>query len=175
MADDEGLEQLGEARDVEPVRERGALTRLILSLVGIGLLVGVLVALGAVIANGFARTEAGLCRITAFDCTQLSLASVESIAGIDLPDGTEVVSGYALEGVDELELRARVRLPEGAASPLGGGYSPVGEPAGGLPVAGLSDVEYWERLFVTSDASIVAASGTDGAGRVVVVFETVQQ
>ncbi|CAN5552533.1 hypothetical protein BH10ACT7_BH10ACT7_06350 [soil metagenome] len=179
MTDDETLgtiDDLGAATDVEPLRERGQLTRLIASLVLAGLVLGALIAGATWFLTGFSQTEAGLCRQLPAPCTSLSLESVERYAEIDLPDGTEVVSAYYQESASSLEFRAEVLLPGGASSqPLVPVYELLeGDWSESIPaVAGrsLNDVSYWYRQVGGLDSAL-AAQGMGPDGRLVVFFDT---
>jgi len=166
------LEQWGDAQEVAPTSPRGPLVRLLLALLAAGVVLGILIAVGAVVANGVARTEAGLCRITAFPCTELTLTGVESLAGIDLPDGSSVLSGYAEEG-DAPQFRAQVLLPAAASVPLAQQFFAVDDRFDEFDplVVELDDVEYWQRPSQTATGSVIAASGTRADGRVVLMFD----
>jgi hypothetical protein len=157
------IDDLGEAREVPP-RPRG-LARLIAALIGAGLGVGILVAVAA-----------GFCRLTWAPCTSLSLASVEDLAGVDLPSGTQVVSGYAQESARSTVFRAEVRLPDGTGSPLWGPYTELVGPQPVLvPAAqgsGLSGLSYWDSSTGASSGRAAAAQGVDDRGRTVILFDT---
>ena len=164
------IEQLGEPEDVATTNPRGPLARLLLSLLGIGLLIGVLIAVGAIVVNSVARTEAGLCRVTAFPCTSLGVGGVELLAGVDLPAGATVTSAYATEG-DSPQFRAEVLLPAGERSTLEEQFFPIEEQPAEFAGFELSDAEYWQRASTVGSGSIVAANGTRADGRVVLLFE----
>jgi hypothetical protein len=178
MVDDGELEfePLGDARVVEPVRERGQGVRLGVSLVLAGLAIGSIVAVGTIVVSGFAQTEAGLCRITWAPCTELSLGSVTVLSGVDLPDGAEVVSGFSRESEQSPEFRAEVTIPDGALFTLSTDY---GELDGNQPElvpavdsAGLTGVRYWLRFAQPGGAIAAAAQGVDEQGRTVILFDT---
>lgn len=165
------FEQLGEPVDPAPVR-RGQLPRLLVSLLGIGLLVGVIIAAGSWVLGTWAQTEQGLCRVTWAPCTELSLTSVESLSGIDLPEGTEVVSGYAQELGTLHEFRAEVVLPEGEAVSMSTGYEELDELDDVPPAArGLTAPSYWTRPVADPDGHDLAVLGTRADGRTVIVFD----
>ena len=164
------------AQEVEAPRERGQLARLLAVLVGAGILLGIIVAGFTGFFTSFAQTEAGLCRVLPAPCTSLPLTSVEHFAGVDLPDGTDVVSAYSQEGLGTLDFRAEVLLPPDASTnPLTGEYSPLeGDWSDSVPAvrdAGLDDVTYWYR-DLGGLTSAVAAQGTDANGRTVILFDT---
>ncbi|MBG6055511.1 hypothetical protein IWX81_001934 [Salinibacterium sp. CAN_S4] len=183
MADDNELddnepefEPLAEARDVEPVRERGQGLRLGVSLVLAGLALGAIVAVGTIVVGGFAQTEAGLCRITWAPCTELSLGSVTALSGVDLPEGAEVVSGFSRESEQSPEFRAEVTIPDGALFTLSTEY---GELDGNQPDlvpavegADITGVRYWLRFEQPGGAIAAAAQGFDQQGRTVILFDT---
>lgn len=179
MSDDESLgsiDDLGDAQEVEPPRERGQLARLIVTLVVAGLVLGGVVAGATWFLTGFAQTEAGLCRQLPAPCTTLSLESVERYAEVDLPEGTEVVSAYYQESASSLEFRAEVVLPAGApAQPLAPLYELLeGDWSQSIPaVAGrsLNDLTYWYRQVGGLDSAL-AAQGTGPDGRTVLFFDT---
>jgi len=164
------FEELGPAEELPPEDERRQGLRLAASLVGIGLVIGLLVAVGAIVLGGFAQTEDGLCRVTLAPCSELSLTSVESLSDVDLPDGTEVVSGYALELADLLDFRAHVVLPADGESSLTQSYTQVDEPLVDVP-DGIEQVTYWVKNEYSGSGTPAAARGIDGAGRVVILFD----
>ena len=162
---------LGEPVDVEPGK-RGQLTRLLLSLLGIGLVLGVLFGVGGSLVGTFAQTEQGLCRLTAAPCTDLSLTSVESLSGLELPEGTEVLSGYAQELGTLHEFRAEVLLPEAGGVTMSNAYEEATELVD-IPDAArsLTDTRYWTRPIVDGEGHDVAVIGLRDDGRTVVVFD----
>lgn len=170
------FENIGDAREVEPVRERGQGLRLGVALVAAGLVIGAIVAAGTTIVGGFAQTEAGLCRITWAACTELSLNSVEVLSGLDFPDGTEVVSGFSRESVRAPEFRAEVVLPEGAPFSLATEYYELDVPEPRLiPAVGgrnLGPVRYWSPFVPVSGSTSVAVQGVDDSGKTVILFDT---
>jgi len=153
------VEQLGEPVEVAQTRTRGQLPRLLLSLLGIGVVIGLLVGLGSLFLGSFSQTEAGLCRLTWAPCAELSLASVEQLSGVDLPDGTEVVSGYAQELGTLHEFRAEVVLPAGAVADLSSAYEPQGSDG------------HWVRPVRDPDGHDTAVESTRPDGRTVIVFD----
>ena len=173
---DAEFEPLAEPRDVEPVSEHGQGMRLGLSLVAAGLLVGTIVAVGTVVVGGFAQSEAGLCRITWAPCTELSLGSVKTLSGVDLPDGTRVVSGFSRESERSPEFRAEVTLPEGALFSLSTDYGELDDSQPGLvPAVDDADItatRYWLRFEQPSGSISAAAQGIDAHGRTVILFDT---
>ncbi|MGV8895267.1 MAG: hypothetical protein ACOH1U_02265 [Rhodoglobus sp.] len=174
--DSDSFEPLGEPHEVEPLRTRGQGLRLAVSLVLAGLVIGGIVAAGTTVVGGFAQTEAGLCRITWASCTELSLNSVESLSGLDFPEGTAVVSGFSRESSATPEFRAEVILPEGAQFTLSTGYDKLEEPQPGLVPAAenaqLSGVRYWSRFKQGAGSTAAAAQGVDEQGRTVILFDT---
>lgn len=170
------LDGLPEAEDVVVERSPAQVIRLVASLVGVGAGVGLIIALAVWFFGGLAQTEAGLCRATIAPCTSLSLASVEQLSGVDLPEGTEVVSGYAQEARGSTTFRAEVVLPEASTSPLSQSYEALeGEwpdivPA--APKSGLSDISYWWIPASNPLDSIAAAEGTTADGATVILFDT---
>ena len=162
-----------EAREVAPPRGRGAGVRLAASLVGAGLGVGAIAVAAAVLVGGFAQTEAGLCRLTWAPCTELSLASVASLSGVDLPAGTVVLSGYAEETATVLEFRAEVELPEGGYVALGSSYQQLDGPMPDLvPAAEGADLRYWTSYESVGDGHSGAAEATAPDGRTRLFFDT---
>lgn len=164
------LEELGEEREVARGDPRGPLIRLLASLVGAGLLAGALIAGAAAFTSTIAQTDAGLCRITFFPCTDLSEASVGDRAQVDLPQGTVVESSY-LQGDD---FRARVVLPADGGLPLGVSYSALRQPPPEFDRAldGLSELTFWTRPGENPGTTMLAAAGTDSDGRTVILFDT---
>jgi hypothetical protein len=165
-------EQLGDAVEVEPPRPGGQLSRLLIALVGIGVVLGVIFGVGGLFFGTFSQTEAGLCRLTWAPCTELSLASVESLSGLDLPDGTEVLSGYAQELGTLHEFRAEVVLPPFGRVTMSNAY----QEADGLadlprPARDLADARYWTRTVDDPEGHDVAVTGTRADGRTVIVFD----
>lgn len=151
------FEQLGEPVEVAEARTRGQLPRLLLSLLGIGVVIGLLVGVGSFFFGSFSQTEAGLCRLTWAPCTSLSLASVEQLSGLTLPEGTEVVSGYAQELGTLHEFRAEVVLPAGTTADLSSAYEPQAEDG------------HWVRPVRDPDGHDTAVVSTRD-GRTVIVF-----
>ena len=170
------FEPLAEPRDVEPVRTRGQGLRLGVSLVVAGLVVGTIIVVGTVVVGGFAQSEAGLCRITWAACTELSLGSVKALSGVDLPDGTRVVSGFSRESERSPEFRAEVTLPEGALFSLSTDYGELdGNQSGLVPAvddADITAVRYWLRFEQPGGSISAAAQGIDAQGRMVILFDT---
>ena len=167
---------LPEPEEVVVERSTGQVVRLAASLVGAGVGAALIIALAVWFFGGLAQSEAGLCRATWVPCTSLSLASVEQLSGVDLPEGTEVVSGYAQEYGGSTTFRAQIVLPEGEASPLSSVYEPLeGEWPDIVPAAvesGLSDVTYWWVEANNFEDSIAAAEGTDSDGNTVILFDS---
>ncbi|CAN5193611.1 hypothetical protein BH09ACT5_BH09ACT5_25060 [soil metagenome] len=165
------FDQLGEPVEVPPSATRGQLPRLLLALLGIGLLLGVLFGVGSWIVGTFAQTEQGLCRLTWAACTELSLASVESLSGVDLPEGTEVVSGYAQELRTLHEFRAEVVLPEGGVVTMSSSYEEGGVATVPAAAHALGAPTYWVRPVRDGEGHDVAVVGTRADGRTVIVFD----
>lgn len=171
----DGLD-IPEAQDVVVERSTGQVIRLAASLVGAGVGAALIIALAVWFFGGLAQSEAGLCRATWVPCTSLSLNSVEQLAGVDLPEGTEVVSGFAQESGDSVTFRAEVVLPQGASSPLPTTYEQLeGEwpdivPA--APESGLSGLTYWWVDTGDQQNSVAAAEGSNSAGNLVILFDT---
>lgn len=164
------LHDWGEPVEVAPERD-GQLRRLLLSLLGVGLLIGAVAGIGSWVLGTFAQTEAGLCRLTWAACTELSLESVEQLSGLDLPAGTEVVSGYAQELGTLHEFRAEVILPEGGAVTMSVQYLEA-EGLLDLPEAArdLRQVTVWARPISDGVGFSNAVKGLRG-DRTVVVFD----
>ena len=160
------FEQLGEPVEVAEGRTRGQLTRLLLSLLGIGVVIGVIVGVGSLFFGTFSQTEAGLCRITWAPCTSLSVGSVEQLSGVDLPDGTSVVSGYAQELGTLHEFRAEVVLPENGFVTMSDAY----EQSTAASATDLANAEFWVRP-VDGEGHNTAVVGTRADGRTVIVFD----
>lgn len=166
------LGDFGEPIDVGPSRGRGQLSRLLLSLLGIGLGLGLIFGVGGWLIGTYSQTEAGLCRVTWAPCAELSLASVEELSGLDLPDGTEVVQGYAQELGTLHEFRARVVLPEGGTVSMSSAYEEFDDP-GRVPAGGsdLREPSYWTRPVSDAQGHDLAVVGTRADGRTVIVFD----
>ncbi len=170
------IDDLPAAQEVgAPPEQRSQGLRLLAVLVGAGILIGAIVAGFTGLATSFVQTEAGLCRVLPPPCTSLPLTSVEHFAGVDLPDGTTVVSAYSQEGIGTLEFRAEVILPSGSSpTPLRPTYSELeGDWAQSVPAvrdAGLENVTYWYREIELGNS--VAAQGVDASGRTVILFDT---
>ena len=166
------FEPIGEPVEVAQPRSRGQLSRLLLSLLGIGLVLGVLIGAGSWLVGTYAQTEQGLCRLTWAPCSELSPASVSSLSGLELPTGTEVVSGYAQELGTLHEFRAVVVLPEGARVTMSSAYQEA-EVADELPAAArdLDAARYWERPVQDGEGHDRAVIGTRADGRTVIVFD----
>lgn len=166
------LDELGEPVEVAPARGV-QLPRLLLSLLGVGLLIGLLFGVGSWVIGTYAQTERGLCRATWAPCAELSLASVEDLSGLDLPEGTEVVRGYAQELGTLHEFRARVVLPLGAAVSMSSAYEELGEPDEVLAAAArdLADARYWTRPVGDPKGHDLAAVGVQPDGRTAIVFD----
>lgn len=162
---------LGEFVEVVPPRGRGPLIRLLLALLGAGLVLGVVVVVGGSLLGSWSQTEQGFCRLTWAPCTELSLASVESLSGVDLPDGTEVVSGYAQELGTLHEFRAVVVLPESGRATMSNAYQEADSlDAVPRPARDLAGPRYWVRPVEDADGHDVAVTGTRD-GRTVIVFD----
>lgn len=162
---------LGEFVEVVPPRGRGPLIRLLLALLGAGLVLGVVVVVGGSLVGSWSQTEQGFCRLTWAPCTELSLASVESLSGVDLPDGTEVVSGYAQELGTLHEFRAVVVLPESGRATMSNAYQEADSlDAVPRPARDLAGPRYWVRPVEDADGHDVAVTGTRD-GRTVIVFD----
>jgi len=166
------FEPLGEPVEVAQRPVRGQLPRLVLALLGIGLVLGLLVGVGSWLVGTFAQTEQGLCRLTWAPCSELSVASVSSLSGVDLPPGTLVVSGYAQELGTLHEFRAVILLPEGARVTMSSAYQEA-EELSELPAAALEldGARYWERPVQDGEGHDVAVIGTRADGRTVIVFD----
>lgn len=158
---------LPEPVEVAPPRD-GQLQRLVLSLLAIGVVIGIIAGFASGMLGRWSQTEAGLCRLTWAACTELSVSSVEQLSGLQLPEGTEVVSGYAQELGTLHEFRAEVVLPEGGAVTMSNAYD---EATADVPAAqGLRDVRTWSRPLSSGTGFSNAATGTRD-GRTVVVFD----
>ena len=170
------LDDLADAREVEPGRSRGQGLRLAAALLAAGLVAGGIIAGGVVVVGGFAQTEAGLCRITWAPCTELSLGSVEALSGLEFPEGTEVVSGFSRESTRAPEFRAEVVLPEGALFSLSTDYGELDEPRPDLIQAidgrQLSGLRYWSPFEQVDGSTSVAVQGTNANGRMLILFDT---
>jgi hypothetical protein len=166
------LSALGEPVEVSPPRARGPLIRLLLALLGAGLVLGVVVAVGGTLLGSFSQTEAGLCRVTWAPCTELSAGSVQSLSGVELPAGTEVLSGYAQELGTLVEFRAVVVLPSEGRVTMPNAYQQV-DSLDAVPAAarGLTGAEYWWRPAEGPDGRDVAVTGARDDGRTVIVFD----
>ena len=160
------IEELGEPVEVPPERA-GQVPRLLLALVGIGVVIGVIAGVGSGALGRFAQTEAGLCRITVAACTELSAASVEQLSGIELPVGAVVVSGYAQELGTLHEFRAEVVLPEGGQVTMSTSYDEAGDAA---VASDLTEIRTWSRPISAGEGYSNAITGTRD-GRVIVVFD----
>lgn len=172
-------DQLGEPVEVRLPSPRAQGARLGLALVIAGLVAGAIALVIAFVVGGFAQTEAGLCRLTWAPCSELSVASVEALSGVDLPAGTEVLTGYAQESPSGLTFRAEVILPADTPSPLGSRYSPINEKPDSInekpdsiSVSGLADPTYWTASVPGSDTASVAVQGVGVDGRTVIRFDT---
>lgn len=165
------FDELGEPVEVAPA-SGVRLPRLLLSLLGLGLLLGALFGVGSWVIGTYAQTERGLCRITWAPCAELSLASVEDLSGLDLPEGTEVVEGYAQELGTLHEFRATVVLPEGETVSMSSAYEELDDPAL-VPTAArsLEDPRYWTRPVSDPGGRDLAVVGVRQDGRTVVVFD----
>ena len=163
---------LGEFVEVAPPRARGPLIRLLLALLGVGLALGVVIVIGGSLLGAWSQTEQGFCRVTWAPCTELSVSSVESLSGVDLPDGTEVVSGYAQELATLTEFRAVVVLPELGRATMSNAYQEA-DALDSVPPAArdLSEPRYWVRPVEDADGHDVAVTGTRDDGRTVIVFD----
>jgi hypothetical protein len=100
------------------------------------------------------------------------VASVEALSGVDLPAGTEVLTGYAQESPSGLTFRAEVIIPPDTPSPLGSRYSPINEKPDSISVSGLADPTYWTASVPGSDTASVAVQGVGVDGRTVIRFDT---
>jgi hypothetical protein len=165
-------DQLGEPVEVRLPSPRAQGARLGLALVIAGLVAGAIALVIAFVVGGFAQTEAGLCRLTWAPCSELSVASVEALSGVDLPAGTEVLTGYAQESPSGLTFRAEVIIPPDTPSPLGSRYSPINEKPDSISVSGLADPTYWTASVPGSDTASVAVQGVGVDGRTVIRFDT---
>lgn len=172
MAEVQQLDELGEPVEVAPSRARGPLIRLLVALLGIGLVLGAILVVGGTWLGAFSQTEQGFCRVTVAPCTELSLRSVEALSGVDLPEGTEVRSGYAQELGNLQEFRAVVVLPESGSVTMSSAYDGSDGIDIVLPAAeGLRDVQYWVRGTRDAGGHDLAVTGTDADGREVIVFD----
>ena len=164
-------EPLGEPVEVAPERTRGQVRRLVLSLLGVGLLLGLIFGVGSWIVGTWAQTEQGLCRVTWAPCSELSLESVQSLAGVDLPPDSEVESGYAQELGTLHEFRAVVVLPSDGVVTLSSAYDEL-DSLSDLPSAAreLDDPTFWTRP-VRGEGHDLAIQGTRSDGRTVIVFD----
>ncbi len=164
------FDQLGEPEEVAPERS-GQLRRLVLSLVGVGVLIGLIVAAGSWVFGTFSQTEQGLCRVTVAPCVELSLASVEQLSGLDLPDGTEVLSGYAQELGTLHEFRAEVLLPVDGSVTMSSAYDEATDLVEVPDAArGLAEQRYWTRPIQDGTGHDLAVVGSRD-GRTVIVFD----
>lgn len=160
------IEQLGEPVEVAETRTRGQLPRLLLSLLGIGVVIGLIVGVGGLFFGNLSQTEAGLCRLTWAACTELSVGSVENLSGVDLPEGTVVVSGYAQELTSLREFRAEVILPKGGQVTMSNAYSEASPFE-----TDLRDPRFWERSVSSGSGYDRAVVGIGADGRTVIVFD----
>lgn len=164
---------LGEPQEIVPPPARRQGLRLVAALLGIALLLGALFTAGTWIVGTFAQTEAGLCRITWAPCTELSLSSVESLSGVDLPPGTQVVSGYALESAESTVFRAEVIVPDGGRFTLSNEYTRLDAADPTLvPAATGEQLQYWSRSLSGEGSRSGVAVGLDAQGRTVIFFDT---
>ena len=162
---------LGEPVEVEPERE-GQLRRLVIALLGIGVALGLIFGLGSWLIGTYSQTEQGLCRLTLAPCAELSVGSVASLSGVDLPPGTEVLSGYAQELSTLREFRAVVLLPPDASVSMSSAYDSLDSVAE-LPAAArdLKDPSFWTRPVGNPEGRDLAILGTRADGRTVIVFD----
>jgi len=134
------------------------------TVVGVGLIVGLLdVGLSSFVIS-VSHTEQGLCGGLGIPCTSLSLDRVDDLSGLKLPGGTEVTRAYYNHTTTSTEFWASVRLPPHASVALDQ-YQPYGTPSIAAEVA-------WARQMHTlvslgeSDGDTVQSviSGVDSAG-----------
>jgi hypothetical protein len=164
-------DDLGELVEVAPERA-GQLRRLVIALLGIGVALGVIFGLASWLVGTFSQTEQGLCRVTPAPCAELSVGSVESLSGVDLPPGTEVLSGYAQELGTLREFRAVVELPLGGSVSMSSAYESL-DSLTAAPAAArdLENTSFWTRPVHDPDGHDLAVVGTRANGHTVVVFD----
>ena len=119
---------------VEPPRSN--LSRVLLALIGVGVLVAGAVVVVAVLITSITPSgpKGG----------ELTLAEVESLTALSFPDGTTVTSSNYTSSSARITVDAQLTLPAGADNPFAdSAYFPVDEPGFDWTTDELTDVSYF--------------------------------
>ncbi len=167
----DSIDDLGEPTTVGD-ETRHPVLRALAVLVAAGLGAGLLLLGVTSTVGGFLQSEAGLCGRVFVSCTTLTLDRVQEESKLALPEGSEVVSSSWFDGMGRYDFRAELRLPEGAASPLGGllyARQPEPWPAEvAEALAGRADAGYFAGRGGEIETLFEALEYRDSDGRLVV-------
>ena len=132
MTDD--LDLFDDEQTVEP--PRSSVVRVLLALLGIGVLVA-----GAVIVIAVLITSINPAPPAS---TELTLTDVEHLTALDFPDGTTLTSSAYSETSSLISVDAQLKLPGSAANPFTDtAYFSVDEPGFAWPTDNLTDISYF--------------------------------
>jgi hypothetical protein len=158
---------IAESEVLPPSKNLGL--RLLAVLIGLGLLLGIAVAGGAVVLTAIWPERAGMCDASAGSCSDLTVAQIASFSAISLPATTEIESAQYGRVDNTGLLYATVVLADGDADPLRSGtyrVSPALPWVSEVDDLGLSNVVLYEG----TEAGYEAASGQRADGRTVILI-----
>lgn len=113
--EDDDLDLFADESDVES--RTPSLGRVLLTLVGAGVLVAIVVVVLATLATA-GRPEAETLCGGAPSCTDLSVAHVSQLTALDLPDNATVVESRYESSAEQILVEATVELPADAVNPF---------------------------------------------------------
>jgi len=181
MASDD-LDVLTVEQDVDGSAATGpGWLRVLLTLIGAGVLAAiVIVIISAVLTADQPTATYGpaldeVCGGEA-SCSDLSLAQVNQLVALELPEGTEIITSRYEEGAESILVEARVALPEGAANPYDGSpYFEVDESKATVVFpAGINIETYYAATGELGALNAEGILGTDGDGRSIVAVHLVR-
>jgi len=143
--------------------------RLLAVLIGLGLLIGIAVAGGAVVLTAVWPENAGMCDASEGSCSDLTVEQIASFSEIALPATAEVESAQYGRVESSGLLHATVVLADGDADPLRSGtyrVTPALSWALEVDDLGLSNVVLYEG----AEPGYEAASGQRADGRTVILI-----
>ena len=171
------LDVFTDEQDVETPTSGPGWLRVVLVLIGAGLLFGIVVVIiAAVVSAGQpTATPAGSGGTAVCDgetsCSNLSLQRIEELTALDLPEGTEVIASKYEETEDAIVVEARVTLPDGAQNPFDDSAYFEVESVGTSFPAGIIPIAYYAATgeLGALNADAVLGTGDDGS-EVVAVY-----
>jgi hypothetical protein len=148
---------------------KGLGLRLLALLIGLGLVVGIAIAGGALALTAIWPDRAGMCDASAGSCSDLTVAQIAAFSNIELSASAEIE--FAQYGrVESIGvLYATVVVADGEPDPLRGGnyrVSPTLSWASEVDDLGLSNAV----LYVGGESGYEAASGQRADGRTVILI-----